>query len=232
VDKSGALVWSDRLTSQDAAVKKLGQIEPMTLSVLLVEQLSPQLGLNDQTAKDAKPGKLAALMDQRSGLPPQAERDAIPAQLKTLKQAAPNATLAVYTPRVGNLASVPSATNVVRLINQAGLCKAIQVEQPLLLKSPQSDPNEQKVLWDLAAEFRAYIRAHPPEADYALYADYVFNPKNADQGFVHFIVCDRKGEWVIVDFQNSHQPDYQSVGVTSLARCDALLLKRLQGDLK
>jgi len=25
--------------------------------------------------------------------------------------------------------------------------------------------------------------------------------------FVHFVICDRKGEWVIVDMQNSHQPD-------------------------
>ena len=89
-----------------------------------------------------------------------------------------------------------------------------------------------KTLWDLAREFRDYVRAHPPAADYALYADYVFNPQNAEQGFVHFVVCDRKGEWVIVDMQNSHQPDYQSIGIISRERCDQLLVKRLEGYLK
>ena len=233
VDKTGAVVWTERQTQQDEAFRQLESREPMTLSMLLVERLSPQFGLNDETAKAAKPGRMAALMDERSGLPPQSERDALPDRKKAMKQALPGATLLIYPARVGgNKASVPSATNVVRLINQSGLCKAVEAEQPVILKSSQADPNEQKTLWSLAREFRDYVRAHPPESDYALYADYVFNPQNAEQGFVHFIVCDRKGEWVIVDMQNSHQPDYESVGVTSRDRCDQLLVKRLEGCLK
>jgi hypothetical protein len=233
VDQTGAVVWTDRQTPQDEAFRKLGQPDPMDLSVLLVEQLSPQLGLNEETAKAAKPGKMAAIMDQRSGLPPQAERDALPERQKAMKQALPGATLLVYPARVGgNKASVPSATNVVQLLNQEGLCKAVQAEQTIVLKASQADPNELKALWGLAREFRDYVRANPPAADYALYADYVFNPQNSEQGFVHFIVCDRKGEWVIVDMQNSHHPDYQSIGVTSRARCDQLLVKRLEGYLK
>jgi len=233
VDKTGVVVWTDRQTPQDEAFKKLGQPDPMELSVLLVEQLSPQLGLNEETAKAAKPGKMAAIMDQRSGLPPQAERDALPERQKAMKQAMPGATLLVYPARIGgNTASVPSATNVVWLVNQSGLCKAVQAEQTIVLKASQADPNELKALWGLAREFRDYVRANPPAADYALYADYVFNPQNSEQGFVHFIVCDRKGEWVIVDMQNSHHPDYQSIGIISRARCDQLLVKRLEGYLK
>ena len=233
VDKTGAVVWTDRLTPRDEAFRKLGQPDPMDLSVLLVEQLSPQLGLNEETAKAAKPGKMAALMDQRSGLPPQAERDALLERKKAMKQALPGATLLVYPARIGgNKTSIPSATNIVRLLNQAGLCKAVQADQPILLKASQADPNELKALWGLAGEFRDYVRANPPTADYALYADYVFNPQNAEQGLVHFVVCDRKGEWVIVDMQNSHQPDYQSVGIISRERCDQLLVKRLKSYLQ
>jgi len=233
VDKTGAVVWTDRQTPQDEAFKKLEHPDPMDLSVLLVERLSPQLGLNEATASAARPGKLEALLNEQSGLPSPAEQDAGVARQKALKQAAPDVTLLVYPARVGgNKISVASATNVVWLINQAGLCKAVQAEQPVLLKSSQADPNEQKTLWSLAREFRDYVRAHPPETDYALYADYAFNPQNADQGFVHFVVCDRKGGWVIVDFQNSHWPDYQSVGVTSRARCDQLLVKRLHSYLR
>ena len=233
VDQAGAVVWTDRQTPQDEAFKKIGERDPMTMTVLLVERLGPQLGLNEDTAKAAKPGKLAALLDQRSGLPSENERAALPERLQAMKQSLPGATLLVYPARIGgNKTSIPSATNVVRLLNQEGLCKAVQAEQAILLKASQADPNEMKSLWGLAREFRDYVRANPPATDYALYADYVFNPQNAEQGFVHFVVCDRKGEWVIVDMQNSHQPDYQSVGVTSRAHCDKLLVKRLKGYLK
>jgi len=233
VDQTGAVVWTDFLTMQDEALKKIEDRDPMTFSVLLVERLGPQLGLNDETAKAAKPGKLAALLDQRSGLPPENERAALPERQQTMKQALPGATLLIYPARIGgNQTSLPSATNIVRLLNEAGLCKAVPADATVLLKASQADPNELKTLWDLAREFRDYVRAHPPAADYALYADYVFNPQNAEQGFVHFVVCDRKGEWVIVDLQNSHQPDYQSIGIISSDRCDQLLVKRLAGCLK
>jgi hypothetical protein len=233
VDKTGAVVWTDCLTPADEAIKTLGQLDPMSLSVLLADRLCPQFGLNDETAKAAKPGKMAALMDERSGLPPAVESEALPERQKALKQALPGATLLIYPARVGgNQANVPSATNVVRLINAAALCKAVAANQTPALKASLADPNELKALWGLAREFRGYVRAHPPETDYALYADYAFNPQNAEQGLVHFVMCDRKGEWVIVDMQNSHDPDYQSVGVTSRVRCDELLVKRLQGYLQ
>jgi hypothetical protein len=89
-----------------------------------------------------------------------------------------------------------------------------------------------KVMWDLAREFREYARKNPTDADYALYADYAFTPNNWEQGFVHFIVCNRQGDWVIVDMQNSHHPDYQSVKPTSSQGCDTLLFKRLQSYLQ
>ena len=233
VDKTGAVTWTDRQTAQDQAVKNLGHADPMTLSVLLVDRLSPQFGLNEATAKAAKPGKLAALMNEQSGLPPQSERDATLARQKALKQAAPNFTVLVYPPRVnGRQSGLAGATNLVSVVNQAALGKAVPAEQPIVFKSSLADPNEEKALWSLEREFRDSVRAHPPEADYALCADYAFNPQNADQGFMHFILCDRSGEWVIVDLQNSHWPDYQSVGVTSLARCDQLLVKRLAGYLR
>jgi len=233
VDQTGAVVWTDRQTPQDEAFRNMGEREPMTMSVLLVERLGPQLGLNEATAKAAKPGKLAAILDQRSGLPPENERAALPERQQAMKQALPGATLLVYPARIGGkTVSVPSATNVVQLLNQAGLCKTVRADQIILLKASQADPNELKSLWGLAREFRDFVRANPPAADYALYADYVFNPQNAEQGFVHFVVCDRKGEWVIVDMQNSHQPDYQSVGIISRERCDQLLVKRLEGYLK
>jgi len=147
VDQTGAVVWTDRLTMQDEALKKIEDRDPMTLSVLLVERLGPQLGLNEATAKAAKPGKMAAIMDQRSGLPPENERAALPERQQAMKRALPGATLLVYPARIGGSeVSVPSATNIVRLLNQAGLCKAVPAEQPVLLKTSLADPNELKAL--------------------------------------------------------------------------------------
>lgn len=125
-----------------------------------------------------------------------------------------------------------NAENLVRMINEQGLCRASTSEQSILLKSPLTDPNEMKKLWDLAREFRDHVRQNPSDMDYVLYADYVFTPDNWERGMVHFVVCDRMGEWVIVDMQNSHHPEYQEIKPTSAEGCDNLLIKRLTGCLR
>jgi hypothetical protein len=233
VDKTGAIVWADRQTSQDEAFKRLESVEPMTLSFLLVERLSPQLSLNEETAKAATPGKMARLMEERSGMPPENERAPLPGRQEKMKQLLPSATLVVFPARVGGTAlDAASAVNLAKVINEAGVCKAEPAKQSLLLKASLAGPNEMKALWDLAREFRDYARKSQTDADYVLYTDYVFNPQYWEQGFVHFVVCDRTGEWVIVDMQNSHHDDYRSIKPTSKEGCDQLLVKRLTGYLK
>jgi len=233
VDKTGAILWADRQTPQDEAFKRLDSPEPMTLSVLLVERLRPQLSLNEETAKTAKPGKMARLMEARSGMPPENERTPLPGRQEKMKHSLPNATLAVFPVRIaGNAADAAGAADLATMINDAGLCKAEPAKHSLLLKASQADPNELKALWDLAREFRDHARNNPADADYVLYADYVFTPENWERGIVHFVVCDRKGEWVIVDMQNSHHDDYQAIKPTSKEGCNKLLVKRLKGYLK
>jgi len=235
VDRTGAVVWADRQTPQDEGFQRLKPREPMTASILLVERLSPQLNLNEQTRKAAKPGKMGRLMDERSGMPPESERTPIPGRQEQMKKAMPEATLVVLGVRArmaGSAADAATAADLASMINDAGLCKAEPAKQSVLLKAPQADPNEMKVLWDLAREFRDYARKNPTDAEYVLYADYTFNPQHWEQGFVHFIVCDRQGEWVIVDMQNSHHGDYRSIKPASRDGCHNLLVKRLKGYLE
>jgi len=235
VDKTGAVVWADRQTQEDEGFKRLKPREPMTVSILLVERLSPQLSLSEKTRRAAKPGRMARLMDERSGMPPENERRPLPGRQEQMKTAMPRATLVVFPVRVrmaGSAADAATAADLAKVINDAGLCKAEPAKQSLLLKASQADPNELKVLWDLAREFRDYARKNPANADYVLYADYAFNPLSWEQGFVHFIVCNREGEWVIVDMQNSHHGDYRSIKPTSREGCDKLLLKRLESYLR
>lgn len=233
VDKAGAVVWAYRLTPEDEAFKALEPREPMTFTLLLIEQLGPKLSLSEETAKAAKPGKMAQLMDERSGLPPQSERAFLPEREKIMRDLGNKATLSVFPVRVGGDAvDAEGANDLAKKIKDAGLCNASAANRSVVLKASQADPNEMKTLWDLAREFRDYAKRNPADADYALYADYVFNPENWEQGFVHFVVCDREGEWVIVDMQNSHKPDYQSVKPTSREGCDRLLFTRLEGLLR
>ncbi len=227
-DKTGAAVWTDLQRPQD---RESG--EPLSMCVLLVQRLSPQLGLTEETAKAAKPGKMAAIMDERSGMPPESERTPLPDRQKALKESRQKATVVVFPARIGGKAvAAASADNLTKLMNEAGLCQAVAASQPVLLQASLADPNEMKALWDLAREFRDYVKKNPIDADYVLYADYVFTPQNWEQGMVHFVVCDRQGEWVIVDMQNSHHPDYQSIQPTSREDCDKLLTKRLEGYLR
>lgn len=236
VDKSGALVWSDRQTPRDETWKKMGgDGDLLVCCTVLAERVAPQLGLDEQTAKAAKPGKMAAIMAERSGQPPENETTPLPGRQEEMKKAMPQATLVVFPVRARiaeNAAQAGSAADLAKTINDAGLCKAEPAKQPLLLKASQADPNLMKVMWDLAREFREYVQKNPVDADYVLYADYRFNPQLWQAGFVHFIVCDRKGEWVIADLQNSDCPDYQSIKPTSKEDCDKLLVKRLEGYLR
>ena len=232
VDQQGAVVWTDRVTAQDEAFKKVNDPDALGFSALLVQQLGPQLGLNDETAKAAKPGKMARLMAERSGLPPEAERAALPRRQKEMKELGQKATLVVFPARIGGeRIDINSAADLAKMINDAGLCKATVAERPVLLKSSLADPNELKKLWLLAGDFRQHVQKDQPDGDYVLYADYVFNPRVWQAGMVHFVVCNRKGEWVIVDLQNSVQPDYRRVKPTSTDGCNQLLVKRLQGYL-
>ncbi|MDP4281301.1 MAG: hypothetical protein Q8867_04050 [Bacteroidota bacterium] len=232
VDKTGAVVWTDIQTSQDEAFKKVDDPDPMGFSILLVDRLSPQLGLNEETEKNAKPGKMESIMNERSGIPSPDELSPIPERQKLLKESCKKSTLMIFPVRMGEDVSKTRADNLVKLIKEAGLCNTILAKDSILLKSSRENPNEMKVLWDLARDFRDYIKKNPKEADYVLYADYTFNPQNWQQGYVHFVICDRNGEWVIVDMQNSLHPDFQGIKPKSGEGCDKLLVNRLKNYFK
>lgn len=214
-DRSGKSVWSTVATPQDADWQKLGVREPMQCILLLVERLRPVLKLDDPSRADARPpGRFAQLMAERSGLPPEAERAAMQPRLDALKAARPR-QLAIYAPNPERLGELVQAEGL-------GQVRAAAAAPEL---SVAPNMNEQKVLWDQARAFRDFIRQHPPDADYALYAAYL------GTAMVHFVVSNRAGEWVIVDFQNDHHPDYQSIAPKSADDCARLVVKRLASYL-
>jgi hypothetical protein len=197
-----------------------------------VERLGAFLGLNEETRKVAKPGPIARMMEARSGLPPDAEMAPLPARQKAMKDARRTLTLLVFPVQENGVADTASAAVVAGLVNDAGLCRAIPAPQPAQIEPVAGDPNEMKMLWEMARSVRTWATAAHPDADYLLFADCAFNPRRWEQGFVHFVVCNRQGEWVIVDMLNSEQADYQAIKPTSSTACSRLLVKCLAGYLE
>jgi tetratricopeptide (TPR) repeat protein len=226
VDKTGALVWTDLLGPQDEAFKQVGDPDPLGFSMLLAQRLGPQMGLNEETAKNAKPGKMAAIMNERSGIPPDNERAPIPDRQKLFKENFKKSTLIVFPLRANGEANAEGASGLIKLINDAGLCKAMPSKDALLLKTSQEGPNEMKKMWDLARDFRDYVKKNPQDADYMLYADYLMT------GYIHFVICNRSGEWVIADLQNSTMPDFRAFNVSTVDGCNRLVVARLLHYLK
>jgi hypothetical protein len=231
VDKRGNTVWSDRQTPQDAAFKEQKPRDPMECAVLLVRRLRETLGLQDPFRPDAPEGKLAKSQAERTGLPTQTEQAAMKQARETARTKFAGAKVTVFPILIAGGTDRTQATRLGQLLSQEKLGKVeAAAAGPALELRP--GPNEQQRLWDTARGFREHLRRTPPAADYAIYAEYGIDRERGGAFFVHFVVCDPSGEWVIVDFQNEHHKDFQSVAPKSADDCDRLVAKRLAGYLR
>ena len=232
VDRAGDGVWVDRQTPDDADFKRLKPGCLMTCCVLLSERVRTQLGIPESARDDAREGEFARMAAESSPAPDKAEWNAMEQRQAVMKKAGGAAAVAVFPVRLSNdEVSKDSAAQLAKLLNKKKLGKAEVFNSPLRVKI-QRTHNEQKLLWDLARAFQDHLQQNPVDADYALLADYMISRRNGRVRAVHFVVCDRSGEWVIVDFQNDHHGDFQSIDPKSREDCDRLVAKRLEGYLR
>jgi hypothetical protein len=232
VDKAGDCVWIDRQTPDDPDFKRIKPDCPLACCYLFSERLRTQLGLTEADRDETSQGKFARLWACKSGTPSGDERTAMEDRLAIMRAAGANARLAVFPVRLsGDEVSSDDATRLAKLLGEQGLCEAAALETPLRI-ALQPSRNEQKLLWDLARAFRDHVEQNPPDADYVLYADYMIGSRTGEVGAVHFVVCDRAGEWVIVDFQNDHHADFNTIGPQTCQDCSRLVAKRLAGYLR
>lgn len=229
VNRSGQLVWQDRRTGADADFARMRPAEPMQCVVLLADRLRPVLSLGDPSAVGTPEGRLAKRWSEKTGLPSDAERKGMAARAERFRASAAGASLLVFPVLVNDRASAEVGAALAKAIGAAGLARTTAAPEPPRIEV-QGAMNEQKVLWDLAGAFRQHMRTSRPDADYAICAQYLLGP--AGVGAVHFVVCDRAGEWVLVDFQNSHHPDFNRVSPRSEGDCGRLVVKRLEGYLR
>ena len=139
--------------------------------------------------------------------------------------------IAIYSTFVNEKYNAESAAHLTSLITQQIGCKTIKVDKQVSFQR-QPTGNEQKLLWDLARAFRDYLRANPADSNYAMLAEYFVNPAGGPAGAVHFVICEKSGDWVLTDFQNSTHEDFQRIVPKSIEDCDRLAVERLAKRLK
>lgn len=232
-DSAGKLLWSERQTPDDKAFQKGKPSNPMTCCVFLTERLRPQFHLTAAIRGRVKDGRMQRLWVEKSGTPSEEEHAAMKQRAEKFKHAIGDAQLLVYPVQTLDGANTPYAADLVRQLGDAIDAKvtAAQEDTPLAIKVAGSS-NEQKRLWDLARGFREHVRQTKPDADYTMVAEYLIRPDNKEVWSVHFVICDRAGEWVIVDFQNNHHADFTTVNPQTPEDCGKLVVRRLKGYLK
>jgi len=232
-DRTGKAVWTERLTAQDEPFRQIEGPDPMAVTMLLVSRVGPCFGLNEETRKHAKPSRLEAQLRRPAKVvPSEDERSAIKGRLQTMKNALGSVTLLVVPTRANGTPDTASAAAVARQINEDGLCRAVSTSRPAEIPNTPGNVNEVVTFWTMATAFRDWVRQAKPDGDYILFIDCAYTPGHWEQGFVHAVVCDRRGDWVITDLQNSDQEDYQAAKPTSIEACDRLAVMAMARRLR
>ena len=84
--------------------------------------------------------------------------------------------------------------------------------------------NQARIWRESAAEFGAWIAAHPPQTDYAILAEYIGVPTETQAFGVHAYVVDRSGKLVDGVLLNDHHEGFAPARPRSAAECTELLV--------
>jgi len=234
VDRQGKVVLSERRDQQQLSQLGEKRVDPMIASYHLACRLQGLWGLADPLRTDAPEGKMARLLAAKSGLPPKSEQEAIKSRWNGLKKTIKTSTVAVFPVRVSGKSDAQVAVRLAKMLTKEGFGRAEPVStDPKLDIKPNI--SQTRIGWDIARAFQDFLRKNPPATDYALLADYGIGRTpdgKTEVGGVQFILCDRKGDWVMVAGRNSHQPDFQQINPQSADDCNRLVVEAITNDLR
>ncbi len=206
--------------------------DPMTCCIFIVNRLREPWGLADPLRNDAPAGKVQENWKTRSGLPTDEEVEAIKQREAKLRKQLAESSLEICPAFAGGKPDPETQARLAVLLADAGFASVQAVDKGPDLKV-QGSPNEQEVLWRTARAVRAYFQEHSPSSQYVLVADFGIgrSDKGVKVGAVHWIICDQRGDWVMVDYQNSHHDDFQKIEPDSVDDCLELVKIRLKKRL-
>lgn len=155
------------------------------------------------------------------------------ARLETLKNNVANTPLVIVGAQCNGKVAAEDVTALaesLRKLSFKSVAPADALAGPFEL--PRTS-NQQLRLWSFARKVKEQVSSRKSDdGAYTLFAEYGIDTERGVQGFTHFVLCDPQGEWVIVDFQNSHHAHYNMIKPKSAADCHKLITKRLEYCLR
>ncbi len=233
VDTKGNVVHAEEIQSE--AFPQSGPMvpkDPMSCCIFIVSRLRGPWNLADPLRSDAPKGKLQENWRKKSGVPNDEELQAIREREAKLRKHLAESSLEICPVHAGQKPAPEATVRLAALLADAGFASVKAVEQGPDLKV-EGSPNEQEVLWRTARAARTYFQKHAPASQYVLVAD--FGMGGTDEGIkvggVHWFICDQRGDWVMVDYQNSHHGDFQQIEPDSVDDCLELVKIRVKKRL-
>ena len=229
-ERSGTVLISDRQTRKDPDFKRTAARDPDPLgcSTLVVKRVFSQVGWRE---KPTATGPFTRRWAEASGVPGEPEQAAITKRLEHLRGDIATTSLEIHATRIGKTQDAASAARLVQSVAQRLGCTTLAALSSATVDIAPT-PNQQKHLWSLARGFRDFVRAHPPKAEYAVLVDVLGDLAAGRIAGVQVVVCDKTGEWVLVDFQNDQHPDFQRIKPRTTEDCERLAVDRLAARLK
>ncbi len=220
-DARGEIVWSEDCAQSEEGAPH----HPMEACQRIALGLLSVSDLVEPDEDNAPHGAMAEQMRRRSGVPPQKEIDVMEERFDTARSSLGQATLTIYPFRVWGeeAGSTEGAQALAEKLNEVGLFQLATVAEVDTGLKMERNPNQMKILWDTARMFRAYLKEHSAETDYALLVDVTLPAHH-----LHLILCDGSGEWVMVDLQNSHHQDFNEINAQTVEDAATLALRRMK----
>jgi len=216
-DSSGQVVWTqDRTEFPDGAPDCL-----MDACVQIIQMLRFVSDFKEP-GRNAPRGPFQQRLEDRDRDP---EHDAMDKWFEAARGSFRQATLTVYPFRIWGTeeGSAEGAEALAEKLNKAGLFHSATVAGTDTRLNAKRDPSQPKILWGTARDFREYLREHPAQTDYALLVDVAIPAHH-----LHSVLCEGSGNWVMIDFQNSHHRDFKKIDPKTLEDCVALAFRRLK----
>lgn len=227
--RDGTIVWTDRVTAADRTPEDPLPANPLEACVFIAGRLRPILGLADPLREDAPSGAMAERMRRKVGAPGDVERSAMAERTAILRKTIARSTLLVLPVLTGTTPDADGSTRLAGRLDGAGF-RRVDAGKDVPSLAIRRGMNEQVALWDMARGVAAHVANHEREADYVLHAHYVMSDEAV--GAVHFVLVDRKGQLVLVDYQNDHHDDFRAIAPAGREDCDRLVLRRLRRALE
>lgn len=228
VDRHGKVLLADSAEEKELQASPARPKDPMSCCVFAVDRIKPSLRIRADKASLPQTTKSDEFWRKDAGIPVAEEFTQMAARQAKLRRNRATATWIVFPFLVHGQSNRDVTRQAMKSLQDGRLGPITMSDSDPQIQTIRHS-NEQKVLWNTALAFRDYVRQQKPDADYTLLVEY--GSATPDTFFVHWIVCNRSGAWVIVDMQNSHQADYQRIHPADIVGLNKLLNVRWRSEL-